>query len=68
MDMFKADMVIKHGQDVTLIAAAGGIEVRAAGRALADAAGGARLRVQNLSSLKVVEGVVEGPDRVRVSQ
>jgi flagella basal body P-ring formation protein FlgA len=68
MDMFKPDLVIKHGQEVTLVAAAGGIEVRAAGRALADAAGGARLKVQNLSSLKVVEGVVEGPDLVRVSQ
>jgi flagella basal body P-ring formation protein FlgA len=42
--------------------------VRAAGRALADAAGGTRLKVQNLSSLKVVEGVVEGPDLVRVAQ
>jgi flagella basal body P-ring formation protein FlgA len=68
MDMFKPDLVIKHGQEVTLVAAAGGIEVRAAGRALADAAGGARLKVQNLSSLKVVEGVVEGPDLVRVAQ
>jgi len=68
MDMFKPDLVIKHGQEVTLVAAAGGIEVRAAGRALADAAGGTRLKVQNLSSLKVVEGVVEGPDVVRVAQ
>jgi flagella basal body P-ring formation protein FlgA len=68
MDMFKPDLVIRHGQEVTLIAAAGGIEVRAAGRALADAAGGARLKVQNLSSLKVVEGVVEGPELVRVGQ
>jgi flagellar basal body P-ring formation protein FlgA len=68
MDMFKADMVIKHGQEVTLVASAGGIEVRASGRALADAAGGTRLKVQNLSSLKVVEGVVEGPDLVRVAQ
>jgi flagellar basal body P-ring formation protein FlgA len=68
IDMFKPDLVIKHGQEVTLVAAAGGIEVRAAGRALADAAGGTRLKVQNLSSLKVVEGVVEGPDLVRVAQ
>jgi flagellar basal body P-ring formation protein FlgA len=67
MDMFKPDLVIRHGQDVTLIASAGGIEVRASGRALADAAGGSRLKVQNLSSLKVVEGVVEGPDLVRVA-
>jgi flagellar basal body P-ring formation protein FlgA len=68
MDMFKPDLVIKHGQEVTLIASAGGIEVRATGRALADAAGGTRLKVQNSSSLKVVEGVVEGPDVVRVSE
>ena len=68
IDMFKPDLVIKHGQEVTLVAAAGGIEVRATGRALADAAGGTRVKVRNLSSLKVVEGVVEGPDLVRVSQ
>jgi flagella basal body P-ring formation protein FlgA len=68
VDMFTPDLVVRHGQDVTLVAAAGGIEVRAAGRALADAPGGARLKVQNLSSMKVVEGVVEGPDLVRVSQ
>jgi flagellar basal body P-ring formation protein FlgA len=68
MDMFKPDLVIHHGQEVTLIAAAGGIEVRAAGKALADGANGTRLKVQNLSSLKVVEGVVAGPDLVRVTQ
>jgi flagella basal body P-ring formation protein FlgA len=68
MDMFKADLVIQHGQEVTLVAAAGGIEVRATGRALADAASGARVKVQNLSSMKVVEGVVAGPDLVRVSE
>jgi flagella basal body P-ring formation protein FlgA len=68
VDMLKPDMVIRHGQDVTLIASAAGIEVRAMGRALADGAAGARLKVQNLSSLKVVEGVVAGPDVVRVAQ
>jgi flagellar basal body P-ring formation protein FlgA len=68
VDMLKPDVLIHHGQDVTLIASAGGIEVRAAGRALADGTAGARVKVQNLSSLKVVEGVVEGPDRVRVAQ
>jgi flagella basal body P-ring formation protein FlgA len=68
VDMLKPDIVIRHGQDVTLIASAGGIEVRAAGRAMADAAAGTRLKVQNLSSLKMVEGVAEGPDLVRVAQ
>ena len=68
MDMLKADLVIQHGQQVTLVAAAGGVEVRATGRALADGANGARIKVQNLSSMKVVEGVVDGPDQVRVSE
>ncbi|HVW67827.1 MAG TPA: flagellar basal body P-ring formation chaperone FlgA [Steroidobacteraceae bacterium] len=68
VDMFTPDVIIHHGQDVTLLASAGGIEVRAAGRALADGTSGARLKVQNLSSLKVVEGVVAGPDLVRVAQ
>jgi len=47
--------------------AAGGIEVRAPGRALADAAASQRLRVQNLASLKIVEGVAETDSVVRVS-
>jgi flagella basal body P-ring formation protein FlgA len=68
MDMFKADLVVQHGQEVTLMAAVGGIEVRATGRALADGSNGARIKVQNLSSMKVVEGVVDGAGVVRVSE
>jgi flagella basal body P-ring formation protein FlgA len=68
IDMFNPDLVIHHDQDVTLVATGTGIEVRAAGRALSDAPGGARLKVVNLSSMKVVEGVVEGPGLVRVAQ
>ena len=44
---------------MTLAANAGGIEVRAPGRALADAGALQRVRVQNLNSLKVVEGIAE---------
>ena len=67
VDMFAADMIVHRGQEVTLLASAGAIEVRAAGRALADAAAGARVAVQNLNSLQVVEGVVESADVVRVA-
>ena len=67
-DMFNADVVVHRGQDVTLVASSGTFEVRATGRALADAPAGARLRVQNLSSMKVVEGMVESSDVVRVAQ
>ena len=41
----RAPLLIHRGQNVTLAARAGGIEVRAPGRALADAAANQRLRV-----------------------
>ena len=62
-----AALLIHRGQDVTLYASAGGFEVRAPGRALSDATARQRLRVQNLESLKVVEGVAESDGVVRVS-
>ncbi|HTY93447.1 MAG TPA: flagellar basal body P-ring formation chaperone FlgA [Steroidobacteraceae bacterium] len=67
VDMFSADTVIHRGQQVTLVAGGGDIEIRATGRALADAPAGARIQVQNSSSMTVVEGVVESADVVRVA-
>jgi flagella basal body P-ring formation protein FlgA len=66
-DAFTPDYAVKRGQQVTLLASAGGVQVRMAGRALADGREGARLKVQNLSSLAVVEGVIETDGVVRVS-
>ncbi|HEX5162470.1 MAG TPA: flagellar basal body P-ring formation chaperone FlgA [Steroidobacteraceae bacterium] len=66
-DALTAALLIHRGQTVTLAASAGGIEVRAPGRALADASALQRLRVQNLDSLKVVEGVAESEGVVRVN-
>jgi flagella basal body P-ring formation protein FlgA len=60
-------LLIHRGQTVTLTATTAGFEVRAPGRALADAAASQRLRVQNLDSLKVVEGVAESDGVVRVT-
>jgi len=66
-DSLSAALLIHRGQTVTLSASTGGIEVRAPGRAMADAAASQRIRVQNLDSLKVVEGVAESDGVVRVS-
>jgi flagella basal body P-ring formation protein FlgA len=66
-ESLSAALLIKRGQTVTLTASTGGIPVRAPGRALADAAASQRLRVQNLDSLKVVEGVAESDGVVRVT-
>ncbi len=64
---FAADNIIRRGQAVTLVAAVDGVRIRAAGRALSDGAAHERVRVQNLSSLKVVEGIVENDTEVRVT-
>lgn len=66
-DMFAPDLIIRRGQEVTLLSSEGSIEVRAGGRAMNDGAAGSRIQVQNLSSLRVVEGVVQSADIVRVA-
>jgi flagella basal body P-ring formation protein FlgA len=58
-DLFQADYVVRQGQSVTVVAALPGVEVRAPGRALEDAREGTRVRVQNLASQKIVQGVVD---------
>jgi len=67
VDMFVADTVIHRGQEVTLVAGGPSMEIRASGRALSDAPAGARIQVQNSSSLAIVEGVVESSEVVRVA-
>lgn len=57
------DFMVRQGEQVTLVAAIDGIEVRAAGLALQNGRQGALIRVQNASSSRVVQGVVQS-DRV----
>lgn len=66
-DALEADFIVKQGEQVTLAASGGGIEVRAAGKALENGREGARIRVQNLASLKVVEGVVDASRVIHVA-
>lgn len=61
------DPLIRRGSQVELLARIAGIEVRSSGRALGDGGAGDRVRVQNEASLKVVEGIVDGENRVRVT-
>jgi flagella basal body P-ring formation protein FlgA len=65
-DAFAADVLVRRGQQVTLVSSVGGIEVRASGAAMTDGGVRDRVRVQNLSSLKVVEGIVESASLIRV--
>ena len=66
-DAIVADSLIKRGQQVTLLAAAGGMEVRARGVAMNDAPAAGRVKAQNLSSGRIVEGVVETSDVIRIT-
>jgi len=62
-----APLLIHRGQNVILAARSGGFEVRAPGLAMADAAAEQRVRVRNLNSLKIVEGVADTAGVVRVN-
>ena len=66
VDMLVPDVLVRRGQQVTLIAANGPVQIRARGQALTEGAVSERVRVQNVSSLKIVEGVVESEGVVRV--
>jgi flagellar basal body P-ring formation protein FlgA len=65
-DALDAPLLIHRGQSVVLAARTGGLEVRAPGIALADAGAEQRVRVRNLNSLKIVEGVADSAGVVRV--
>jgi len=66
-DALEAALLIHRGQSITLTASTAGIDVRAPGLAMADAAAHQRVRVRNLNSLKIVEGVADTEGVVRVT-
>lgn len=58
--------VVARGDRVVIHATGAGIQVRMEGESLANAAIGERVRVRNLSSRRIVEGVAVAAGRVRV--
>lgn len=58
--------LIHRGQQVTLVAGAGDFQVRMNAVALSDGRLADRIRVQNLSSQRVVEGIVRSDNEVEV--
>lgn len=58
--------LVRRGQTVTLAAVNDGVQIAMTGRALADGALAERIRVENLSSGRVVEGVVRSAERVEI--
>jgi flagella basal body P-ring formation protein FlgA len=60
--------LVRRGDRVTLSSGHGGISVNVRGEALADGGAGERIRVRNLSSARVVEGVVNADGVVVVGR
>jgi flagella basal body P-ring formation protein FlgA len=65
-DMLDRNLAVKRGQQVLMVLDVNGLTVQAPAIALTDAALADRIRVQNPTSLKIVEGVVESGNLVRV--
>jgi flagella basal body P-ring formation protein FlgA len=61
-----AAKAVQRGQTVTLVADSGPMSIRMQGKALADALINQRVRVENLSSGKVVEGVARSEQVVEI--
>lgn len=60
-------LLVRSGQQVTLVLEYNGLQIRSTGQALQSASMGQTVRVRNSQSLKIVEGVVSGEAQVRVS-
>jgi flagellar basal body P-ring formation protein FlgA len=61
-----AARAVQRGQSVTLVADVGGMSVRMAGKALSDGMVNQRVRVENLSSGRIVEGIARSEQVVEI--
>jgi flagella basal body P-ring formation protein FlgA len=64
--MIKADNIVQRGQTVTLSVASGGLRIHMSGKAMTDGALNERIRVENLTSGRIVEGIVRSREIVEV--
>ena len=60
-------LLVRSGQQVTLVLDYNGLQIRSTGEALRSAGLGEVVKVRNSQSLKIVEGVVSAEAQVRVS-
>ena len=64
--MLEADIAVRRGQMVTLTVSNGGINIQMSGKALMDGALDQRIRVENTTSGRIVEGIVRSREHVEV--
>jgi flagellar basal body P-ring formation protein FlgA len=63
-----APRLVRRGDNVALVSRRGGLEVRMAGKALGDAGENERVMVENLSSRRVIQGIVGAGGDIWVSR
>ncbi len=66
-DLRSADAVLR-GEPVTIVSGVGGLQVRVAGKALGNAAVGEAVAVENVSSRRVVRGMVTAAGIVQIAR
>ena len=65
--LVKEPLAVRRGQRVSLVAAAGGLEVRRTGEAMSDGTTGERIKVRNLRSKRVIDGIVKSATTIQVA-
>lgn len=66
LQLIEADSIVQRGQTVTLTVSTGGLDIRMTGKALSDGVLNQRIRVENLNSGRVVEGIVRSRESVEI--
>lgn len=64
--MLTADIAVRRGQSVTLTVRSKSLAIRMEGKALMDGSVNERIRVENTTSRRIVEGIVRSPEHVEV--
>lgn len=65
-NLVKAPLLVKRGEQVDLIAESGHYAIRMSGQAMMNGSQGDRIRVKNLSSQRIIEGIVTRRGEVTV--
>ena len=65
--LVKEPLAVRRGQRVSLVANAGGLEVRMTGEAMSDGTAGERIRVRNLRSKRIIDGIVKSGTTIQVA-
>ena len=62
----EAPKLVKRGNFVSIVTHRPGFAIEAQGKALGDGALGAKIKVENMESKRIIEGIVTGPEKIEL--